>query len=125
MLARRFPQAAVSAVDISDAMVRQAQEKAPAEVRDRLHFAVADAGSLPFEAESFDLVCQLNLPLYASEIVRVLAPGGHVVVASSFGPRTPYYTPDRILRRRFERLGLQPLPGAGAGEGTYFLARRP
>jgi ubiquinone/menaquinone biosynthesis C-methylase UbiE len=125
MLARRFPNADVSAVDISEAMVRQAREKAPAEVQDRLYFAVADAGALPFDAGSFDLVCQLNLPLYAREIVRVLAPGGHVVIASSRGPRTPYYTPDRILRRRFERLGLQAFAQGRAGDGTYFIARRP
>lgn len=124
MLARRFPAAEVSAVDLSDAMVRQAQERMPAEMRDRVHFAVADAASLPFETGRFDLVCQLNLPLYADEIARVLAPGGHVVIASSRGPQTPYYTPDRILRRRFERHGLQALPGGRVGDGSYFLARR-
>ena len=125
MLAGRFPEAEVWAVDLSEAMIRQAQTKAPEDVRARLHVGVADAGALPHDAESFDLVCQLNLPLYADEIVRVLAPGGHVAIASTLGPRTPYYTPDRVLRRRFERLGLEVLDGGQVGEGTYFLARRP
>jgi ubiquinone/menaquinone biosynthesis C-methylase UbiE len=125
MLARRFPDAEVSAVDLSESMIRRAEQKASGDIAPRLHFAVADAAALPHEAATFDLVCQLNLPLYADEIVRVLAPGGHVAIASSRGPSTPYYTPDRVLRRRFERLGLQPLRGGRAGDGTYFLARRP
>jgi SAM-dependent methyltransferase len=125
MLVERFPGGAVWAVDIAEAMIREAERKAPQDAKARLHYAVADAAALPFDDASFDLVCQLNLPLYAHEIVRVLAPGGHVVIASSRGPRTPYYTPDRLLRRRFEHHGLQALPGGRVGEGTYFLARRP
>ena len=125
MLAKRFPGAEVSAVDISEAMIRQAKRKAPAELKGRVRFEVGDAASLPYETGTFDLVCQLNLPLYADELARVLAPGGHVLIASSRGPRTPYYTPERILRRRFEGHGLEALPGGQSGEGTYFLARRP
>ena len=124
LLARRFPSAEIWAADLSDAMIGQAQAKVPEDLRARIHFAVADAADLPHEADSFDLVCQLNLPLYAEEIVRVLAPGGYVAIASTLGPRTPYYTPDSVLRRRFERLGLEVLDGGQAGEGTYVLARR-
>jgi SAM-dependent methyltransferase len=123
MLARRFAGAQVWGADISEAMVREARKKVPAELGSRLQLDVADAAALPYETGRFDLVCQLNLPLYAHEIVRVLAKGGQVVIASSRGPRTPYYTPDRVLRRRFERLGLEVLEGGRAGEGTYFLAR--
>jgi len=125
MLAGRFPDAEIWAADLSEEMIRQAEAKAPEDVRTRLHFEVADAAALPHEADSFDLVCQLNLPLFADEIARVLAPGGHVVIASTLGSRTPYYTPDSVLRRRFKRLGLEVLDGGQAGQGTYFLARRP
>ena len=99
-------------------------EAARAESGDRVRFAVADAGSLPFDDGSFDLVAQLNMPVYPSEVARVLRPGGHVIVASSFGPATPYYTPERLLARRFTKLGFEePLTGA-VGEATYFMARR-
>ena len=125
MVARRFPAAEVWAADISQAMIDRAEQKAPEDIASRLHFAVADAGALPHESGTFDLVCQLNLPLYAEEIVRVLAPGGYVVIASSRGSRTPYYTPYRVLQRSFERRGLDVLDGGRTGEGTYFLARRP
>jgi len=123
MLARRFPDAEVHAVDLSPAMIELAKAKLPDDVR--VQFGVADAAALPFAAEAFDLVCQLNLPLFAAEIARVLRPGGHVVIASSRGPQTPYYTPDAVLRRSFEGLGLEVLAGGSAGASTYFLARRP
>ena len=125
MLAGRFPDAEIWAADLSEEMIRQAEAKAPEDVRTRLHFEVADAAALPHETDSFDLVCQLNLPLFADEIARVLAPGGHVAIASTLGSRTPYYTPDSVLRRRFKRLGLEVLDGGQAGQGTYFLTRRP
>jgi SAM-dependent methyltransferase len=125
MLARRFPDAEIWAVDLSQAMIERARTKVPEEMRSRLRFDVADAAALPHAAGSFDLVCQVNLPLYAQEIVRVLAPGGHVAIASTLGPQTPYYTPDRVLRRRFERLGLSVVSCGDEGAGTYFLAQRP
>jgi malonyl-CoA O-methyltransferase len=124
ILARRFPNADIQAVDLSRTMILLAQEKAPAELRSRVHFTAADAASLPHESATFDLVCQLNLPLFASEIQRVLRPGGHVVIASTFGPSTPYHTPQRVLRRRFERLGVEMVCSGRAGRGTYFIARR-
>jgi SAM-dependent methyltransferase len=124
MLARRFPQAEVRAVDLSDAMVSAAQAKLPAELADRVRFEVADAASLPYDDGSFDLVAQINLPTYFDETARVLRPDGHVIVASSLGPATPYYTPEPVLARRFARHGLRALAVDSAGAGTYFLARR-
>lgn len=125
MLARRFPGAQVVGADLSEAMIRQATAKRPEDLAGRLEFAAADAAALPYEDGAFDLVCQLNMPLFADEVARVLAPGGHVVIASSSGARTPYFTPNRVLARSFARRGLQVLPGGTSGDGTYFLARRP
>jgi hypothetical protein len=45
------------------------------------------------------------------------------VVAHTAGPRTPYYTPDAVLRRKFARLGLEETARGEAGAGTYFVAR--
>ena len=125
MLAERFPDAEVTAVDLAEAMIAEAQRKTPPGAGSRLRFAVADAAALPFADGAFDLVCQLNLPLYDAEIVRVLARGGHVIIASSRGPQTPYFTPDALVRRKFERRGLSVLAGGQAGAGTYLLARKP
>jgi ubiquinone/menaquinone biosynthesis C-methylase UbiE len=123
MLARRFPAAEVDAVDLSPAMLDGARAKGAA-VADRVRFAVADAASLPYEDATFDLVVQLNMPAYPDELARVLRPGGQAIVASSFGPATPYYTPDAVLRRRFAKLGFDHVDTGSAGGGTYFLARR-
>src|SRR5205085_10194336 len=68
MLAQRFPGAEIDAVDLSPAMLESAQAR-PVE---RVRFAVADANSLPFEDGSFDLVVQLNMPVYPAEVSRVL-----------------------------------------------------
>jgi SAM-dependent methyltransferase len=123
-LARRFPNALVVGVDLSEAMVRTAEAKVPAELADRLSFAVADAGALPDKEGTFDLVAQLNLPVYFDEVARVLRPDGHFIVASSLGPRTPYYTPRGTLSRRFWRRGVDTVDARSVGAGDFFLGRR-
>jgi SAM-dependent methyltransferase len=125
LVAREFPHARVRGIDLSEEMVRRAQARIGLDPEGRVAFKVADAAALPFEDESFDLVTQLNMPPFFAEIGRVLRPGGFALVAASWGPRTPFYTPDSVLRRGFRRAGLEPLASADAGEGTYFLARRP
>jgi SAM-dependent methyltransferase len=123
MLARRFPAARVAAVDLSAEMVDAARAKA-GELGERIEFAAADAAELPFDDGSFDLVVQLNVPLYADEIARVLRSGGHAVVASSLGAATPYYTPEGLLRRRLARAGIGDVTTGAAGRGTYVIAER-
>jgi protein-L-isoaspartate O-methyltransferase/uncharacterized protein YndB with AHSA1/START domain len=125
MLARRFPRTEIIGVDLSPAMVRVAAQKVPSELADRVKFEVADAANLPFENGSFDLVVQVNVPTYFDEVARILAPGGHVVIASSLGAATPYYTPERVLRRGLERRGLRTADSGRAGKGTFWLALRP
>jgi SAM-dependent methyltransferase len=125
LVAREFPHARVRGIDFSEAMVRRAQRRIGLDPEGRVAFKVADAANLPFEEESFDLVTQLNMPPFFAEIGRVLRPSGFALIAASWGPRTPFYTPDSVLRRGFRRAGLEPLESAEAGRGTYFLARRP
>src|SRR2546423_3342355 len=123
MLAERFPEAQVDAIDLSPSMVEAARERS-AGVGDRARFAVGDAATLPFDEQTFDLVVQLNMPVFPGQIARVLRPGGHVIVASSLGAATPYYTPERLLRRRFAKLGFVDDAIAQTVPGTFFLARR-
>lgn len=125
LIAREFPHARVRGVDLSEEMVRRAQARIGLDPEGRVAFKVADASKLPFEEDSFDLVAQLNVPPFFSEIARVLRPGGFVVIAASWGPSTPFYTPDSVLRRGFRRHGIEPAESGGAANGTYFVARRP
>jgi len=125
LVAREFPHARVRGIDFSQEMVRRAQARIGLDPEGRVAFKVADAADLPFEDESFDLVTQLNVPPFFGEIARVLRPGGFALIAASFGPRTPFYTPESVLRRGFRRAGLEQVASAEAGMGTWFMARRP
>jgi SAM-dependent methyltransferase len=125
LIAREFPRARVRGVDFSEEMVRRAQARIGLDPEGRVAFKVADAAHLPFEDASFDLVAQLNVPPFFAEIGRVLRPGGFALVAASWGPGTPFYTPESVLKRGFRRAGLEEAKSGEAGHGTYFLARRP
>ena len=123
LVAREFPAARVRGVDISEEMVRRARDRVGLDPEGRVAFRVADAADLPYDEDSFDLVTQLNMPVFFAEIARVLRPGGHVAIADSYGPATPFHTPSAVLRRGFERRGLEEVKAGGAAEGTYFVAR--
>jgi ubiquinone/menaquinone biosynthesis C-methylase UbiE len=125
LIAREFPHARVRGVDLSEEMVRRAQARIGLDPEGRVAFKVADAAHLPFEDDSFDLVAQLNVPVFFAEIARVLRPGGFVLIAASWGPSTPFYTPDSVLRRGFRKHGIEAVESGEAGFGTYFVARRP
>jgi ubiquinone/menaquinone biosynthesis C-methylase UbiE len=124
-LARAFPDARVTGVDISAAMVELARAKLPDDLSTRVDFVVADAERLPFADGSFDLVTQISVPVFFDEVARVLVPGGHVVVVSSLGLKTPFHTPEETLRKRFRRRGVEVVATGAEGPGTFWLGRLP
>lgn len=125
LIAREFPQARVRGVDISEEMISAAREKVGLDPEGRVAFRVADAADLPYEDESFDLVTHLNMPPFVAEVARVLRPGGHVVVASSWGAATPFYTPNATLEWGFAKWGIEPTVTGEAASGTYWVGRKP
>ena len=125
LLAREFPQARVRGVDLSDEMVRSAKHKVGLDPEGRIAFRVADAADLPYEDESFDLITHLNMPPFIAEVERVLRPGGQVVVASSWGSATPFYTPKAALDWAFAKRGIESDAAGEAGVGTYWVGRKP
>ena len=92
-------------VDSPSEMIRAAKAKVGLDPEGRIAFRVADAAELPYEDESFDLVAHLNMPPFIPEVARVLRPGGHAIVASSWGPATPFYTPKAALDWAFAKRG--------------------
>lgn len=123
LVAREFPLARVRGVDISEEMIAAAKAKVGLDPEGRIAFKVADAANLPWPDDSFDLVVQLNMPPFFTEIARVLRPGGYVTIASSWGERTPFYTPRAALERGFSRHGIAEHVAGQAGPGTYWVGR--
>jgi cyclopropane fatty-acyl-phospholipid synthase-like methyltransferase len=107
-LADRYPDAAVVGIDVSAEMVAQASARA-ADLSSRVRFLVADIASFE-EEEGFDLITMLNMPPFFDRVVALLRPGGFVVNASSYGARTPFFTPPGLLERGFERRACARLP---------------
>jgi cyclopropane fatty-acyl-phospholipid synthase-like methyltransferase len=103
-------------------MVAQAGARA-ADLSRRVRFLVADIASFE-EDEGFDLIAMLNMPPFFDRVVTLLRPGGLVVNVSSYGPRTPFFTPLGLLERGFERRGLRTIAAEQVGMGTYYLAKR-
>jgi malonyl-CoA O-methyltransferase len=115
LLARRYPQAALVALDIAPAMLAFARAKAMAPFFNRLlrrarphDYLCADAESLPLADASMDLVLS-NLALQwtdpervAAEVARVLRPGG-LFMFTTFGPDTL-----KELKRAFRALDDAP-----------------
>ena len=123
-LGERYPEARVTGVDVAEEMVRLAAADVPEGDAERIDFRVADASKLPFESAAFDLVVQVSAPAFFAETARVLAPGGSLVVVSSRGTGTPFHTPVSLLRRGFEREGLEWVGDGAEGIGTYYVLRK-
>jgi ubiquinone/menaquinone biosynthesis C-methylase UbiE len=123
-LARRFPNAQVVGVDLSNAMLDQARRNTPAELCDRVTFQRGDASSLPFADGSFDLAAHANMIPFFDEVARIVTPGGQALFAFSSGAETPIYVPTERLRDELSRRGFTDFAEFNAGRGNALLARR-
>jgi ubiquinone/menaquinone biosynthesis C-methylase UbiE len=102
-LATRFPDVGkVVGIDKSETMVAEAQARTDAGACARVEFRVADAHDLPFPDASFDAAYSLRVfeiigepRRVLAEMVRVLRPGGRVVVN---GPDVDAWTIDAADR---------------------------
>ena len=119
-LARRFEGAEVLGIDVAPEMIELARAKPREE--GRVRFEVADVAEASAGGSRFDLIVHLNCPVVFADVAAALAPGGTVVVAASYGSRTPFYTAHSALRRGFRRAGLEAGGEGTAGIGTWFTA---
>jgi ubiquinone/menaquinone biosynthesis C-methylase UbiE len=124
LVAGRFPSAEIVGVDLSPAMVAEARRLARSALAGRIRFEVGDASALPVADAEFDLVVLLNMIPFFSELARLTAPGGAVVIAHVSGPSTPIWTPPGALRSHLAPLGFERFEELAAGSGTAFLARK-
>lgn len=123
-VAERYPAADVSGVDLSSAMIAEADRRLPAELSERVRFAVADASELPFDDAAFELVTLQNMIPFFDELARVTAPGGTVVVSFSRGAETPIYVPFERLRRELEARGFAEFADFSAEPAAALRAAR-
>ena len=123
-IARRFPEADVTGVDLAEGMLAEARRKLPQEVAEVVRFELADASALPYADASFDLVAHSNMIPFFDELARVVAPGGFVLFSFSGGADTPIYVASNRLRAELERRGFTDFADFATGRGTAFLARK-
>ena len=123
-LAQLFPEAEIVGVDLSEAMLAQARENTPPELRERVRYERADASALPFGDGTFELASHANMIPFFDEVARVVAPGGHAVFAFSSGAGTPIYVPIARLREELARRGFTDFASFEAGRGVALLARK-
>ncbi|QDZ18136.1 S-adenosyl-L-methionine-dependent methyltransferase [Chloropicon primus] len=88
-LARKFPNARVTGITISEAQVKRATELAKEQGLANVEFKLVDALNMSFEDDQFDLVwgCESGEHMpdkrrYVEEMTRVLAPGGNLAIAT-------------------------------------------
>jgi ubiquinone/menaquinone biosynthesis C-methylase UbiE len=119
LLAARYPQAAEFAgIDAAPSMIKAAEQCAD---DGRLRFTVGVAERLPFPDHAFDLVVSTtsfdhwtDQPAGVRECARVLAPGGHIVLADQFSPLLlPTLLVGRRGKARTQRRASELLSAAG------------
>jgi SAM-dependent methyltransferase len=98
----------VVATDLTEAMLRAAEEHARSRGATNLEFRLADAESLPFPDAAFDLVsCRIaphhfdDVERFVREVARVLRPGGLFLLEDSVAPNVPE---DAEFLNRVEKL---------------------
>jgi ubiquinone/menaquinone biosynthesis C-methylase UbiE len=121
LLAQRYPDAQIDAVDASPAMIERARSKPELS---GIRFAVADGGRLPFADASFDLAVSLLVQPFEAELRRVLAPGGWALFCYPMGPETPIWFPTALVAPRLERAGFSEVRAGTVARGEWTAGRR-
>jgi SAM-dependent methyltransferase len=122
-LAREFPTARVRGVDRSADLVRAATARIGLDPEGRVAFKQGSPTDLPYPSGFFDLVVAVDERPRVAEVVRVLRPGGNLILASSIGDTVFAGIGGRFLRRRLERRGIELLESAEAGDGSFSVGR--
>lgn len=121
MLAQRFPDAQIDAVDASAQMIELARAKPELA---RVRFDVADGGRLPYADATFDLAVSLLVQPFERELHRVLAPGGWALFCYPMGPGTPIWFPTALVAPRLERAHFAEVRSGTIASGEWTAGRR-
>jgi ubiquinone/menaquinone biosynthesis C-methylase UbiE len=122
---RVVPGGHVTATDLSEGMLETATANARREGLGNISFSQADAEELPFDDARFDVVTSrigamyfVNIQRALGEMLRVLRPGGRVVL-TAWGPLDQNVYAATLLTPFFKRVEV-PSPPAGAPQPLRF-----
>ena len=121
-LSREFRRAGVRGVDSDEAAIRRASARVGLDPEGRVAFKVGGPRKLPFPDELFDLVALVDAEP-PPDVVRVLRPGGYLIVARTAG-RAAEGLGARFNAWRLERAGIEPIREESAGAGSFSVGRR-
>jgi ubiquinone/menaquinone biosynthesis C-methylase UbiE len=121
LLGRRFPDASVVGLDLSEAMVREAARRPST---GGIRFLVGDAAALPIRGGVVDLVTGVNVLVFGGELTRVLAPGGTFALEYSSAETTPIYVPLDVIERHLLGAGPYEVETGRTGRGIWLLATK-
>lgn len=122
-LAREFPTARVRGTDRDEDLVRAATARVGLDPEGRVAFKVGGRRDLPYPDDFFDLLAFVDAAPAVAETVRVLRPGGRLILARS-RDREPDSSPGaRLWRWRLARRGLELGESEVAGDGSFSVGR--
>lgn len=123
------PTGLAAGIDISQAMVGVAQQRAAQ--RPELAFRVGDAGAIPYPDGYFDAARSERVFLYLPdrlatirEMMRVTRPGGRVVLMDTDVDCTAIYSNNPALARKMTSLMAASLPNPYSGRELPSLAKQ-
>lgn len=112
-LAREFPTARIRGLDPSAEAIAAAQARVGLDPEGRVAFKQGRARALPYPDGLFELIVQAGGSLRLSETVRVLRPGGHLLLIGRW----------RWLEWRLGGRRLDPVAAGEANGRPFRLAR--
>jgi len=122
-VAKVFPLSSIDAIDQITEMLDIARKKARKRGIQNINFKVANAAKLNYKDNEFDFIVTSNAPIYLSEAVRVLRPGGLLLVVYSFGGDVFLHLKAEV-NQYFNKNGLELLKMKRVGNGAYALGQK-
>ena len=121
--ARFFPLSSIDAIDQIPEMLDIARKKAQESNIQNIDFKIANAAKLDYADNRFDLIITSNAPIYLSEAVRVLRPGGLLLAVYSFGGGV-FLNITTEVNQYFNKNGIELLEIKRIGSGAYALGQK-
>ena len=124
-LAREFPTARVRGIDADPEAVAGATARVGLDPEGRVAFKVGGPRKLPYPEDQFDLVAALDLRPSPREVVRVLRPGGHLILAATHGGTGGHGLSGWLFARGLRTRHFEEIAAEDAGTGSFVVLRLP